>query len=218
MKNVRKIDSKIIIADSNEIFLEGIKSALISKTPFKSVKKAVTGEQLQKHLEASNILIAIVEIDLLLENNECLVAKYPGVKFIVLIEATNEKDVSRILHVGSYACISKNISIADFLKAFTTVLKGEKYYCPSISRLLAEMVIKKKESVLKDSAFSTTELTLFKLLSKGLTSKEIAPVLKLTTRTVEDYKCKLQAKTKARNTVELVIYAIKKQIVSVKDL
>ena len=56
---------------------------------------------------------------------------------------------------------------------------------------------------------------LIKLICKQLTSKEIAVKTDLSFRTVEDYRRKIIKKIRAKNSVGIVIYAVKSGIYKV---
>jgi DNA-binding CsgD family transcriptional regulator len=62
---------------------------------------------------------------------------------------------------------------------------------------------------MKTVELTQQEAKLVKLICRQLTSKEIAKKMDLSHRTVEDYRRKIIKKIRAKNTVGIVIYAVK---------
>jgi DNA-binding CsgD family transcriptional regulator len=65
-------------------------------------------------------------------------------------------------------------------------------------------------------SFSDTQLAIIRMICNQLTSKEISKKLKLTKRTVEDYRGIIQDKMGVLNVAGLVVYAIKHGIYEVE--
>jgi DNA-binding CsgD family transcriptional regulator len=61
----------------------------------------------------------------------------------------------------------------------------------------------------KKIEFTDRELTVMKMICRQLTSQEIGDKLGLSKRTVENYRENLQKKTRAKNVVGIVLFAIK---------
>ena len=63
-----------------------------------------------------------------------------------------------------------------------------------------------------DPTFNKVELKIIKLLYKQYTNAEIAESLEKSIRTIEGYRKGLLDKTKSKNSVGIVLYALKKGI------
>jgi DNA-binding CsgD family transcriptional regulator len=62
------------------------------------------------------------------------------------------------------------------------------------------------------SHLTATEIKIIQLICRQYTSREIAEKLGLSFRTIEDYRTRIQAKTKSRNMVGVVLYALKNDL------
>jgi DNA-binding NarL/FixJ family response regulator len=60
--------------------------------------------------------------------------------------------------------------------------------------------------------FSEKEKIVMRLVCQEFSNKEIALQLKLSVRTIESYRERIQEKINARNTAGIVVYAIKNSI------
>jgi DNA-binding NarL/FixJ family response regulator len=65
----------------------------------------------------------------------------------------------------------------------------------------------------KVEAFTKRESEILKLLCSGMSVSEIAEKLYLSPKTVETHRSTLLRKTASKNTINLVLYAIKNKIV-----
>jgi DNA-binding CsgD family transcriptional regulator len=65
--------------------------------------------------------------------------------------------------------------------------------------------------------FSPREIQIIKLISRQYSSKEIAGILHLSPRTVEDHRKNIQKKTNSKNMVGIVVYAIINNIINLQD-
>ena len=68
--------------------------------------------------------------------------------------------------------------------------------------------MKKKTTSLPGDPLSQREIEIICLISDGLSSKEIGDALFISPRTVDNHRARIMGKLGARNTVDLVKYAI----------
>ena len=61
--------------------------------------------------------------------------------------------------------------------------------------------------------FTEKEMIIIQHICKGLKSKEIAPLLNISKRTIENYRRKIKVKTNANKKSELIRFAIKHKII-----
>lgn len=62
--------------------------------------------------------------------------------------------------------------------------------------------------------FTKREMQVLRLIAKQYTNTEIAGKLTLSRRTVEDYRERLLTKTKSKNSIGIVLYAIKHDLIT----
>ena len=89
------------------------------------------------------------------------------------------------------------------------------YYCNQttlkLAHLIADLQYHPHRKSLK-TEFTTRQIEIIQLIGNGLASKEIAGKLKLTSRTVENYREKIMEKMEVNNTAGLIVYAIKHRL------
>ncbi|HCT71095.1 MAG TPA: hypothetical protein DF409_08760 [Bacteroidales bacterium] len=107
--------------------------------------------------------------------------------------------------------------IEEFERA-VDLLAGKRSYVSTelINKLIA--VFRDNELVKEKAAedvisFSDREIEVLGLVCKGLSTKEIADKLFISSRTVEKHRANLMTKTDAKNIIEVIIYAVKHKLI-----
>lgn len=207
---------KVVIADDHEIFRDGFK-LMLSKTPsIQFAGEAENGRELVKLVETSNPDVVITDIKMPIvdgiEATRMILEKFPHVAIIGLSMFDEEDLILEMLDAGALGYLIKNVDKDEVAEAILTVYNGDHYYCRTTSHKLAHMIARsktfsmgKKEKI----EFSEKEIEIIQLICKELTNKEIADQVCLSVRTVEGYRQKIQERMQVKNTVGLVVYAIK---------
>jgi DNA-binding NarL/FixJ family response regulator len=96
------------------------------------------------------------------------------------------------------------------------VAAGEYYYSNHSTVKLASLFRKKTDNPfsLEKAILTDKEIEFLKLASTDITYKEIAQVMHLTPRNIENYRDALFLKLEVQSRVGLVIYAVKKGIIT----
>ena len=69
-------------------------------------------------------------------------------------------------------------------------------------------------SIKNETVLSKRELEILQLIAGGSTNQEISKKLEISLRTVEGHKTKLVKKTASKNIVNLIMYALKNELVN----
>jgi DNA-binding NarL/FixJ family response regulator len=106
--------------------------------------------------------------------------------------------------------VLKEADNEEFLTAIRKISEGGNYFS---QELLLRII--RKETPQTHVNLSDREKEVLVLISKGLSTREIASILNISQRTVERHRTTLLDKTETRNAVSLVIFAIKNNLISV---
>lgn len=144
---------------------------------------------------------------------------YPGVKIIAHTVYDGADNVARIMNAGALGFVSKKTGYEELVEAIRAVNSGKRFICTEASRNIknAESFVTGTTSKLKieKQIFSGRELEVLTLLAKGYSTKHIAKSLFITEKTVESHRKNMADKANAKNTVELVTYALAKGIIKI---
>lgn len=207
---------RIVIADDHEIFRNGFKLLLKNQTDIELVGEAGNGKLLLEVVEKESPDIAITDIQMPemggVETCRNIKKLFPATAVIALSTFNDEHYIVDMLEAGASGYLLKNTTRQELHAAVHAVFQGNSYYSKETSRKLAQLIAeckvqpgRKKEPV----TFSSRELEVMQLICHQLTNKEIAAKIRLSVRTVESHRERIQEKTGSKNLAGIVIYALK---------
>ena len=200
---------KVLIADDHQLLKEGFASIIKEEDAYDVVAMASNGKEVLDILSNTEIDIVILDINMpILNGVECskkINKLYPEIRIIALSMIKEFTYVKRMLANGAGAYILKDDPTEHISNALDAVIKNEVYISPQ----LRENIFKVK-STLKDNLVKLTrrEKEILEVLSNGLSNREVAEQLFLSTHTVDSHVKNLLSKFNSKNKVELVKSAI----------
>lgn len=139
------------------------------------------------------------------------------VGIIVLSMHTDESYILRALNAGAKGYLLKDHADEDLERAIRSVASGKPFFSPSIAQaLLEEYVGLMRQRGLQDSydLLTEREREVLQLLAEGKSNKEVASVLNVSPYTIETHRTNLMQKLNLHNTAEIVLYAVRKAIIT----
>lgn len=213
---------KIVLVDDHMIIMEGIASLLQNDDSIEVVGKALNSEELFQLLENNTVHIVLLDIFLPkpigIDILKSVLKQYSKVKVIVLSGNDEEVLISNAFQAGASGYLTKSIEKDELLEAIYTVNFGEQYVSRSLEKSLTGNFIKRarygdKFAGSKLTGLTTRESEIIRFLCEGLSYKEVASQLVISTRTVEAHKNNILEKLELKNTIELVKFAIKNKLI-----
>lgn len=206
---------KIAIADDHELFRNGLAELLRKHEDIKIVKNVADGHELMQLLN-SEIELDIVLLDITMPKmdgfkvlNE-MKAIETQVKAIVISMHNEGNYIAKCAKSGAYGYLLKNTDEDELTLAIRTVYKGKKYFSHGISEKMINFM--STHSVSAD-ILSNKETEVLALISEGLTTKEIAAKLFVSSRTIETHRANILKKLEVKNTAELITKAAKMNLI-----
>ena len=138
-------------------------------------------------------------------------SELPDVALLMLSSDTSARTVESLLQVGVDGFLPKTCDATALVDAIRSVASGYEYFGTDIARLIERISTAKKAS---ESLFTPRELDVIRLSCEGLQYQEIAGKLGIKYLTVVTIKNNIFRKLGINNTVELVLYAIRKNLIT----
>ena len=201
------------IADDHKLFRKGLISLLALYDDLKVIWEASDGKELLVKVdeELPDILLVDVNMPKLsgIEATKKLILKYPKIKIIALSMYEDHGHILAMIESGAKGYLIKDSEPSEiYISIIELYNKG---YINS--SLVANTLKNKMELSGIDSAMfaslSDKDKQYLNLISKGLSSKEIAAILDINLRTVEGYIEKIMVKLNAKNRIQLATFAVK---------
>ena len=188
---------------------------------FKVVSEASDGRQAVEQAEATKPDIAVLDIAMPnlsgIDAAQRISALLPHTRIIILSMHSDEGYVLRALKAGAKAYLLKDSAENDLIEAIRAVDEGKAFFSPEISNILVEDYVREmKRRGTEDSyeLLTPREREILQMLAEGKSNKHIATVLDLSLYTVETHRRNLQDKLNLHSFAELILYAVRKGIIS----
>jgi DNA-binding NarL/FixJ family response regulator len=207
---------RVLIADDHAIFAEALRGYLEKKyTVIGTVPdgRAMLQETVQLR---PDVVVADVSMPLLngLDAARRIREKVPKVTFVFLTMLDDANLAAAALELGRVAFVLKSCGGGEFLKAIEETLHGRSYVTP---KLRAEDWVAAKVRARQFSKDLTDRQREFvQLFGEGHSLAEIAAVLNVSGKTVEHHKRHIKEAFNLKSNADLVLFAVKRGLVSVK--
>jgi len=217
---------KIVLADDELLFRQGLKAILESNDNIEVLFDAENGEHLIQSLREAEELPEIVVTDLKMpelngvEVTKLIRKEFPDIKVIALTSYFSKPFILNMISIGAVAYLAKNSTPALMAKTIEEVAKKGFYYDEEVLQYIHESLVnpadKKVKSNFDTSYFTKRETEILELICQQLTTNDIGKKLFISPRTVEGHRNNLLLKTESKNVAGLVIYALKNKLVSLE--
>jgi len=211
----------IIIVDDHDILRDGIKFVLTQTLQANIIAEARNGKEFLDLLDNYQPDIVLMDIAMPemdgVEATKMALKKYPDLKIIALSMWGDEEYYFKMVHAGARGFVLKKTGINELEAAIETVLRGENYFSNELLRNIILNVNSPKIHRAVGSVhvnLTKRELEILQLICNGMSNIEIADLLHISHKTVDGHRNNLLTKTCSKNTVQLVMYAIKNQLIT----
>ena len=214
-------DIRVLLADDHTILRDGLRSLLAEEAGIRVVAEAEDGYEAVRLalLHAPDVVVLDIGMPRLngLEATRQITRANPHIKVLVLTMHENEEYIRQVLAAGALGYILKDAAARELIGAIRTVHKGEAVLSPAITRLVIADYLRWGEIQAgePENALSPREREVLQLIAEGYTSREIAEILSISTKTVQSHRSNLMRKLDLHDRGELIKYAIQKKIIDV---
>ena len=212
---------RILLADDHNVMRAGLKLLLESHSGFKVVSEASDGHQAVEKAIAARPDVAVLDIAMPnlsgIEAAQRISTQLPQTAIIILSMHSDEGYVLRALKAGARGYLLKDSAESDLIQAIKVVSDGKAFFSPEISKVLAEDYVREINVRGAEDSYdllTPREREILQFLVEGRSNKDIAGQLNLSLYTVETHRKNLQTKLNLHSFPELILYAVRKGIIS----
>ena len=216
------MSTSILIADDHDIIREGIKNILHGQSDYEVVEEARDGEEALTKVEKFKPDILLLDISMPkiggLDIIEQIHRVSPETKILIITVHKANAYIIKALKEGVKGYLNKENAGEELLPALRKIAAGRIYLTSSVSSYLIEKTIQKSaEKIQEDTLLTAREKEILRLVAEGRSAKDIASIVFISRRTVENYKNTLLKKLGLHKTSDLIKYAIKHKIVDIDE-
>lgn len=215
---------RILLADDHVLVREGTRELLGREDDLEVIAEAGDGEDAVRLAAAERPDVALVDIAMPklngIEATKQIKVQSPGTAVLILTAYDDDQYVFALLEAGAAGYLLKNVRGRDLVEAVRSVHAGESVLHPVIARKVIDRFARPPDQALDESPLmplSERELEVLKLAAKGMSNKDIARQLYLSTRTVQAHLSAIFTKMEVGSRTEAVVQALQKGWFTLED-
>ena len=212
---------RILLADDHVVMRSGLRLLLEREPNFEVVAEAADGPEAVDMTSAHKPDVVVMDIAMPhlngVEATRQIVTRNPATSVVILSMHSDESYVLRSLKAGAQAYLLKDSAESDLISAIEAITRGKSFFSAGVRKILKEDYIfhlSKRGSENSYELLTRREREVLQLAGEGKSNKEIAALLSLSLYTVETHRTHLLQKLNLHSVPELVLYAVRKGIIS----
>lgn len=211
----------VIVADDHGVVRKGVRFLLQQEQDIQVVAEAENGREALRLAVEKRPQVVIMDVAMPELNGIDAAAQItkacPSTGIIILSMHSDEEFLMRGLLAGAKGYLLKDSAEPDLVRAVRAVAQGKTFFSSDIAHMLLEDYMRRlRQEGLQDSyeLLTEREREVLQFLAEGKSNKEVAQKLNLSLHTVETHRTNFMQKLGLHNTAEIVIYAMRKKIIS----
>jgi two-component system, NarL family, response regulator LiaR len=215
MESTDKI--KVLLADDHVIVREGTKELVQRQPDMEVVAEASDGVEA---VELSRLYRPdVIVMDIAMPNMNGIEATkqikkiLPSTAVLILTAYDSDQYIMALLEAGAAGYLLKNVRGNQLIEAIRAVFSGESILQPSTTRRVIDHLKVKATKTEEESAAETLterEMEVLKLAAKGVSNRDIAEQLFVSTRTVQTHLSNIFKKLAVASRTEAILYGLKR--------
>lgn len=207
--------TKVLLVDDHKIMREGMSALLRKYSEFEVVGQASDGRQALEMTQQLKPDIVIMDVGMPnlngIDATRQLLSLHPGVKVMALSTHSDGSVVAKMIRAGASGYMLKESAFEELIKGLNALSENRIFLCNKISKVVfSEYVgIVTNPKTIKGDGLTSREREVLQLVAEGNTTKEIAEILQLSTKTIDSHREHIMEKLGIRNIAGLTKYAIR---------
>jgi DNA-binding NarL/FixJ family response regulator len=216
---------RILIADDHEVVRRGMCALLQAHEGWEICGEACDGREAVE--KAKQLKPDIVILDIGMPNLNGLAATrqlgQPGNNYKIIVLTIDDSDqvIREALDAGARGFVLKSDAARDLVAAVEALQRDRMFFTPRVNDMVLAGFLDTgysptRHNLPKFPALTGREREVIQLVAEGKSSKEVATLLKLSTKTAETHRSNIMRKLGLHSVRDLVLYAVKNRIIQVQ--
>jgi DNA-binding NarL/FixJ family response regulator len=215
---------RILIADDHEVVRRGLSTLLQTHEGWEICGEAKDGREAVEMARQLKPDVVIVDVGMPnlngLAATRQLVQQNPQQKIVVLTITDSDEVIREALDAGARGFVLKSDAARDLVSAVEALQRNRMFFTPRVNDMVLAGFLDKGHVGARGEAPKLPKLTpreheVVQLLAEGKSSKEVATLLNLSTKTAETHRSNIMRKLGFHSIRDIVVYAIKNNIIQV---
>jgi DNA-binding NarL/FixJ family response regulator len=208
-----------LIADDHPIFRKGLSQVVAAEPDLRVAAEADNGVTALRIIRELRPHVALVDLEMPQLDGLGVARAVRDQNFpvqVIFLTMHNDEDaVNDALEAGISGYVLKDSAVDDVVASIRSVVAGRPYLSPGISSHLVgrwrktEQLARSQPAV---TALTPAERRIIQLIAEYKTSKEIADLLCVSPRTVENHRANISSKLELRGSHALIRFAVEHRL------
>lgn len=203
---------RVMLVEDHQVVREGLRALLDAEPDIEVVAEADDGFRALDVAREATFDIAVMDVALPglsgIDVTRRLAELQPTIAIVMLSMHDEGPTVERALRAGARAYVLKGAGVDKVKEAIRAVARGERYLSAGVADFALDDAVAGAGSTL-----TQRERQILKLVAEGYTGRQIAALLSISPKTVENHRGRLMDKLGIHSTAGLVRYAMKAGLV-----
>lgn len=217
---------RVLVADDHTIVRQGLLALLNEQPDIEVVAEAEDGRDALKKVEKLTPDVVILDVGMPrlngMEAARQIKRQNPAIKILMLTMHSDEEYIFQTLKAGASGYLLKDAAATELITAIHSVYSGQSYLSPSVSHRVIENYVRRSDPLPSEDSGTYELLTerereVLQLVAEGKTNREIAELLNISIKTVDNHRTNLMNKLDIHDRAGLIRYAIKKGIITLTN-
>jgi two-component system response regulator NreC len=214
---------RVLLAEDHTIVRKGLRALLEAQADIEVIAEAEEGRQAVRLAEQYGPDVVLMDLSMPglngLEATRQIRERIPKTRVLALTRHTNQEYIDRILEAGASGYLVKKSAPEELVIAIQAVQRGDSYLDPAISSTIIRGYLEKPKTGGEDRYHRLTprQREVLQLIAEGRANREIAALLHISVKTVENHRNSLMEALDLHSTAELTQYAIRMGIIDLDE-
>ena len=213
----------VLLSDDHDVFRGGLRLLLSATDDIDVIGEAENGYRAVDETRRlrPNVVLMDLAMPLLngVEATRQIAREVPAAKVLILSSYHDDQHVLQAVAAGAAGYVMKETAANDLFWAIREAFMGNAFFSPAISRCLVSQWRNgdSQSRTTAGPALTSREMEVLQLIAERYPSKQIAPLLSLSKKTVEKHRQTLMKKLDRHNIATLTRYAVETGVVELNN-
>ncbi len=224
--NKQKTDIiRVVLADDHPIVRKALRSELVKEVDFEVIAEASDGEEAVRLVTELHPDVVVMDIGMPklngIEATRKIKASASNTIVLVLTVYDDIEHVLGILESGADGYLIKSVSVDEIIQSMRLIVSGETVLSPQVFQRVLNYALRnvtKPLPINTEVKLSSRELVVLRLVARGMSNKQIAAELNISSRTVKSHMVDIFRKLNLSSRIEAVIVGLRTGLLKSEDL
>lgn len=214
---------RIHLADDHQVLIDGLTNLLSTVKNFEVVGNSKDGTTIYEDVVENSADILVLDISMPKKDGIEVLKEFSQkgfpCKVIILSSYDDLKIIKEVMKLGAKGYLTKKCAGENIIEAIEAVYQDQEYYCDAVREKIFSSFTQNNPKLTKkiyteNQILSPREIEIITLISLEYSGKEISEQLFISIHTVETHRKNIMKKLQTKNTIGLVKYAIKNNLIN----